>query len=40
MVAIVTECVLLEVPGVAEEMIECLHSIREINAWFALRIKK
>jgi len=39
-VAIVTGCVLLEVPRVAEEMDECLHSIHEINAWFAVRIKK
>ena len=40
MVAISTGCVLLDVPSVAEEMVECLHSIHEINAWFALRIKK
>jgi len=39
-VAIVTGCVLLEVPCVAEEMVECLHSIHEMNASFSVRIKK
>lgn len=40
MITVVTGCVLLEGLCVAEEMVECLHSIHEINAWFAVRIKK